>query len=559
MNGATLLKFACAGGALAIGLIAGSHHSDSGKSSDKATARRTEAAVPAAEGSVPAPIPGLKLIESVPRTISDSEFEVLKAAKGARRWLLLLSFAEKATAADIAALIRSVGPDSTAVRMLAARWAELDPLHMFASIYGDSVLPEDSPNAFPERSELGTVLFEEWAKRDLGTAVKALTDAPDSSVREEYRMILARAAMKEDVEQGLRLMKEWRIRGSVPDMKKVTEWAARDPQHAAKVVVELGNDYSTQQMLRAIGVAWAQTNPEAGLRYAANVDPSARAFLGNELVRKWAERDPNAAAAFAASQDDMSYRAVLGPGLVSAWAATDPTKALAWSRDHLRGEARTEAVATVIRAYAETDLTAASQLVADMEPGGMQNRACASIFDAWFNKGPSERNAAFEWLTSLPNQEAQQMALSQVQWNRAFDDPDSLSTFLSGPYAELAPDYVVTQFAGFRATNDPEGAMKWASSLPAARGSAARLGVLGNWMAQRPEQAQAFVLAMPSGSERQDAVRTISLNIANQSTERAVEWYRNLPAADQPIAMQAFQQLGWKAHQYKALEETPRK
>jgi hypothetical protein len=556
MNSATLLKLGCAAVALTIGLMAGSYHSDSSKSYDKSTARHTEAAAPAARGSVPAPVPAFKDLDSTPRTISDSEFEVLKAAKGARRWLLLLSFAEKATAADMAALIYSVGPDSTAIRMLAARWAELDPIHMLASIYGDSVLPEDSPNAFPYRSQLGIVLFEEWAKRDLATAVKALTDLPDSSARESYRSILVRAAMKEDVEQGLRLMKEWHIRASVPDMKKVTEWAARDPLHAAKAVVEFGGDYSTQQVLRAIGTVWAQTDPEGGLRYAANVDPAARAILGNELVRKWAERDPAAAAAFAASQNDMAYRSALGRGLVSTWAVTDPTKALAWSRNHLRGEARTEAVAAVIQTYAESDLTAASQLVADMEPGGMQNRACASIFEAWFNKGPSERNAAFEWLSSLPNQEAQQMALSRVQWNRAFNDPDSLSTFLSGPYAELAPDYVVTQFAGFRAANDPEGAMKWASSLPAARGSAARLGVLGNWMAQRPEQAQAYVLAMPSGSERQDAVRTVSLNIGSQSTERAVEWYRNLPAADQAIAMQAFQQLGWKDHQYKALEKT---
>ena len=554
MNSATVLKLGCAAVALSIGWLAGSYRSDTSKSVGKTTAR-PNVAEPAASGSVPAPAPGLKLIETVPRAISDSEFEVLGAAKGARRWLLLLSFAEKATAADMAALIYAVGPDSTAVRMLAARWAQLDPMHMLASIHGNSLLPEDSPNAFPYRSQLSSVLFDEWAKKDLAGAVKALTDLSDTSTREGYRAMLVRGAMKEDIEQGLQLMKEWKIRASVPDMKKVTEWATRDPLHAAKAVVDFGTDYSTQQVLRTIGTVWAQTDPEGGLRYAANVDSSARAILGNELMRKWAERDPAAAAAFAASQKDMAYRSALGRGLVSTWAATDPTKALTWSQDHLRGEARTEAVAAVIQVYAGTNLNAASQLVADMEPGGMQNRACASIFEAWFNKGPAEHNAAFEWLTSLPNQEAQQLAMSRVPWNRAFNDAESLGNFLSGPYGNLAPEYLITQLGSFRAANDPEAAMKWVSSLPANRQSSARLGVLGAWVGQNPEQAKAYVLAMPSGSERQDAVRTTTLNLAGASVGRAVEWYRNLPTADQATATEAFQQLGWRPDQVKALND----
>jgi hypothetical protein len=103
-------------------------------------------------------------------------------------------------------------------------------------------------------------------------------------------------------------------------------------------------------------------------------------------MQQWAQRSPIAAAAFAAAQPDMAYRATLGQGLVSTWSVTDPTAALAWSQQHLRGSARTEAVAGVIRVLAEKDLTAASEIVADMEPGGMQNRACASIFETWFQQ-----------------------------------------------------------------------------------------------------------------------------------------------------------------------------
>jgi hypothetical protein len=556
MNSANYIKIGSAALAVGVGMLVGSYRSESNHS-------KTSATPPVAPGTVSgasarasaASFPGANLLQSVPRTIDDSEIEQIKAAKGARRWLLLLASAEKATAADMAALVRSVGKDSTAIRMLAARWAEIDPVHMFASIYADWALPEDSPGALPSRSRLASVLFEEWGKRDLATAVKVLNDAPEFADRESYRMTLARSALKVDVEQGLRLMKEWQIRGSIPDMKKVTEWATRDPQHAAKVVLDFGGDNAGQQALRAVGTAWAQSDPEGGLRFAANLDPAARATLGNELVQKWAERDPAGAAAFAASQDDMAYRAALGQGLVRTWAVSDPAKALAWSQEHLRGEARTEAVASVIRTYAETNLTAASQMVADMEPGGMQNRACASIFEAWFNKGPSEHNAAFEWLTSLPNQEAQQMALQRVQWNRVASDPAFMSNFLSGPHGALAPDYVVSQVAARQAMIDPAAAMKWASTLPGNRGSTARMGALSGWLAHNPEQAQAYALALPASSERQEAVRTISLNVASQSIERAAEWFHTLTAEDQQVATQAFQQIGFDDRQRRALEE----
>jgi hypothetical protein len=119
----------------------------------------------------------------------------------------------------------------------------------------------------------------------------------------------------------------------------------------------------------------------------------------------------------------------------------------------------------------------------------------------------------------------------------------------------LAPDYVVTQVAGMQAAKDPDAAMKWASTLPSNRAASARMGVLSNWIARSPEQAQAYVLALPAGSERQEAVRNVSMNVAYQSTERAAEWYRTLPKADQQVAKEAFERIGLSIEQRQLLEE----
>jgi len=268
--------------ALAIGALAGSLRSS--KPAEQ-HAPKTAIEAPALAPAAPVAPP-----ESALSAVTEAAIKEITAATGARRWLLLLEAAEKATAGDMPGLIRSVRDDSTAIRMLAARWAELDPKHMFGSIYADSFAPEDSPGALPRRYELGAVLFEEWAKRDLAGAVKALTDAPAFSMRESYRMTVVSAAMKQDVEQGLRMMKEWNIRGYIPDMRKVTEWAARDPQRAAEVVLQLGNDSAGQEALREVGKAWAQTDPEGGLRFAAKLDARARGTLGAELMQAWAQR-----------------------------------------------------------------------------------------------------------------------------------------------------------------------------------------------------------------------------------------------------------------------------
>jgi hypothetical protein len=169
-----------------------------------------------------------------PRPPNDPLAEALKTETGAKRWLLLVCAAEKATALDMPGLIRVAGNDSAAVRMLAARWAELDPHHMFTRLYIDALLREGDPQALPERYILNQVLFEHWIKVDLPERSKRSTTCRIFPVARACGCNAANSIMKADVEQGLQVMKDWNIRNYIPDMKKVAEWAARDPQRAAR-------------------------------------------------------------------------------------------------------------------------------------------------------------------------------------------------------------------------------------------------------------------------------------------------------------------------------------
>ena len=461
--------------------------------------------------------------------------EACRTATGARRWLLLMSASERATAEEMRTLMRIVSDDPAALRALAERWAELDPLAMFHALCAEMRVPEGTPGRIPRLWEFNGVLFEHWTKRDLPGAIRALSEG--GSRYEDMRMTFADCAMKTDVEATLRAMSEWGIRHFIPDMTGVAQWAARDPRHAAEVVMKFNSGAATEEALREVGKVWAKADPAGGLRFAATLDPKARLTLGTDIMRTWAGADLQSAAAFATAQDN-AFRNTLAPGLVETWGQSDPAAALAWSQDYLQGRALTEAIAGVIEKAAEKNLTTASQLVSDMAPGAAQNRACAAIFETWFKKGAGERAAALEWFASLPDPATRAAAIDRVEWEWLRQDPQGVRDFISGPHADQVPPELINRLAGSEAQKNPEATMEWAAGLGPNRAPGARLTVLNAWLQTRPESAATYVRTLPAGPERESAIRSVAQTLAAQSPEQAGQWTSTLPAADQATVRQ---------------------
>ena len=472
------------------------------------------------------------------RTYDDTFSKTLRDGAGAERWLALLSQAEQATAADMAGLVRLAGTDDAMLRMLAALWAELDPKHMLNTLYADALLPAGSAGRLPGSAILRDVLLEEWTKSDLAGAVAALTDVPDFSMRGNFRQALANSVMQADVERGLRLMSEWKI-SLISDLGKISAWAARDPRHAAEVVLPLSGFYSGPTLLKEVGQAWAAGNPAEGMQFAAGLAPGARTSLAGAIIERWAGRDLAAAVAYAETQPE-AMRAALAAGLVATWGKSDPAAALAWSQQNLKGTTRSEAIGNLVTALAEKDLPEAGELVASMEPGGAQNRATMAIFETWLKKGASERAAAFEWLAGVPDAEARRNAIEKVGWTWAMGDPAGARDFLASPHGGMATPHMIETIVRFQATANPETTMAWAGGLPADRREKARNAALQGWLEARPEGAIAFARALPAGSERTRAIETVSQSLVSQSAERAVKWLRDLPPAEQKIAREIF-------------------
>ena len=176
-----------------------------------------------------------------------------------------------------------------------------------------------------------------------------------------------------------------------------------------------------------------------------------------------------------------------------------------------------------------------------MEPGGAQSHATAALFEAWFKKGGSEREAAFQWLAAVPDEEARRSAMQRVGWNWAIGEPAAAREFLAGPYGGLAPANTVHLIASIQAGANPEKTMQWAGGLPADRRENARDGALSGWVQARPEGAAEFVRALPAGAERTRAIETVSQNFAWQSSGQAAQWFSTLSSAEKVTAQKGFE------------------
>ena len=466
----------------------------------------------------------------------------VKTETGAKGWLRLVAAAEKATAKDMPGIIRAAGGNYEAVRMLGMHWARLDPRHMFGEIYADFLQPEGAPTALPRREALLQSLCDEWAKADPGGLVKAFSEAPAFQGGDKARRTAVNSLMRADIETALRAMHEWNMSSFNPDTEGVAAWAARDPRRAAELAAKYSRGYAAQEILGRIGKTWADSDPEGGMQFAATLPIGSRAKLGAAIVGGWAEKDLAAAASFTAAQTDIALRNALAKGLVEPFAKKDPAAALAWSQQNLRGETRADAVRDIVELAAEKDIAAAGELVAGMAPGNTQNSAAASLFHVWSIKGTEQRDAAIEWLASLPDKETSRAVLDRagIDWG---NDPAGARAFLTGPHADLVSNSMVAQVARAEAAKNPEATMEWAGKLSTDRAGAFRSAVLNSWLGVRPEAAANYVRNLAAGAEREQGISIVTRQLGWQAPDQAAAWILSLADAGQKTAMKVIEHL----------------
>src|SRR5881394_1845912 len=278
--------------AAALGLLAGAlWKGKSGSQSGPAAAAAPMAASTAATSDHSSPKTGkFKMTRARDDSPLTTKLEQdLSMSSGVTRWLYWLEAIEKAALSDFPRLAQLARGNSTATRLLAARWVELGPRHLFDTIAN---VGATLGRGFPV-GELTSVLFAEWPKRDPEGVIAALSGTNFFGPRNSWRMDIAGSLIEADPERGLRLMSEWHLHNYGPRMNGVAKWAARDPLHAADVALANPAGYASQLVMETIGKEWAKTDPARALEFASAHPGPLSSMLAGATVKSWAARSLN--------------------------------------------------------------------------------------------------------------------------------------------------------------------------------------------------------------------------------------------------------------------------
>lgn len=445
----------------------------------------------------------------------------LAKSSGVTRWLYWLEAVERAAPPDFPRLAMLAQDNPAALQLVAARWAEIAPRHFF-----DILVARDSPS-FPVQ-QLARVLFDEWPKREPEAAIAALSEPGNRWMGRDWRYEVATTVIKNDIERGLRLFKEWHIDDYMPfydERGPVPKWAAADPRHAAEYALQYSSGYLSQGVMKAIGEEWAKTDPAAALRFAAGTPGQLGSLMGTAALKTWAEQDLKEAANWLAAENEAS-RNRLSPGFVEAWAKKDAAGALAWSEENLSGSSLSRAVTAIVEGAGVKQVTATAALVAAMEPSPARAEGALAVARQWFPMlggmaGPSGNETVgaetVAWLASL-DPDSIKRVLRHESWSWATSDPYTMADFiLSLTNQPLGDDWPEKCLARQMARRNPTAALEWAARLPSARALTAGGEAYAEWRSSQPEAATRWLNALAPGDPRrepffQSAIRELAYN-----------------------------------------------
>lgn len=299
---------------------------------------------------------------------------------------------------------------------------------------------------------------------------------------------------------------------------------------------------------RVIAQRWAEMDAPGMLDFLKSVSITEwehdrdqhEAVLGI-LFRTWAQQDPEAALAAAASLSRRRQFSGASWEIVQSLFTTDAAKAFALSASLPRGYGR----GRVADAVWQSDPAGFLKLAGDAPKGALRGQirvAAENAFGAWVKKDPA---AASEWLKSRPP-EQRRLLWNGMARRMAEADPAAAQAWFSSLPASAEREHAGTSIVNAWAQKDPRAALEWLQDNLQGGRTQAFTHVAEALAAQGIDRAKQLLEAMPPGTQRDRVVSTIAQTWADKDYKPAMEWVLSLPP-DDPGRREA---LGNISHQW---------
>lgn len=238
-----------------------------------------------------------------------------------------------------------------------------------------------------------------------------------------------------------------------------------------------------------------------------------RLGLSRQLVRRWAEHDSAAAAAWAARLPDGEFAQSMVGQAAIGWANADLTGASAWARALPDGEARTTALSKIGFEAIRTAPVEALRIASDLPSSAERNHLALQGAREW---AVSDPQAAADWIGGMADGPLRDKLLGAIAADYAERDPVAaahlaLDTLPPGRTQNNAVVGIVQRWV----QTDPEQAAQWVSEFPesALRRDAAQ-NLVALWGRQDIAAVGHWLSEQPPGPSRDTAVSTYVSQLA---------------------------------------------
>ena len=294
--------------------------------------------------------------------------------------------------------------------------------------------------------------------------------------------------------------------------------------------------YSYSREINAACARWAEVDPDAALQFAlSNKQTSFRTAAIGSIIAGIAKNDPALARAKLAAINDLALRRSVQYSVLSALAVTSPDDWVAAVKADPSLTRQYGGSSSFAVEWAMDDPAAAAKRVMQL-PADMQKSGLSAIAKVWAGKDSA---AATAWAQSLTDPQQRNQALAAIAGGIAAQDPDAALASL----ASLTPAARRAGLAAVFSTMadlDFDAALVKATALtdPADRKTALALlagggsGDMNYYVSRNPEQLNAVLATLPSGSLRNNALNQLGNQLAGCSREEAAGILAGYPPRD---------------------------
>lgn len=290
------------------------------------------------------------------------------------------------------------------------------------------------------------------------------------------------------------------------------------PIHAlllAAIEAESDSDRRSEALERVVESVSEAELPAtlAALRLAAN--PGA-ADMSRLLVRRWAESDPVAAAAWVSQLPENPARRAAFEQVAIAWANTDLAAAAGWVQSLPEGESHQATTIALAYEAARNDPVAALDLTTQLSPTPTRDDFLVHAVSQW---AAAEAATAATWAMQVADANLRERLVAAVAVAAAEQDGAAAAALAAnGLGAGVEQDRATVSIVQRWVQSSPPAAAAWVAEFPdlPARQAAVQ-NLLALWTAQDAEAAGNWVNQLPVGSLRDLGVTAYVQALADQA------------------------------------------